>query len=78
MLAAQGTPIETLIGPEQPSVAAMLNPELAPTAHPLSRVMAEVLSTFDGVRLQELISFIYLMHGTMRVSGTQSPAGGEF
>jgi hypothetical protein len=72
MLVAQGTHIETLLGPEQPSVAAMLNPELAPTAHPLSRVMAEVLSTFEGVRLQELVSFMYLMHRTMRVSGTQS------
>lgn len=72
-MAASSTTIESLLGPEQPSIKAMLNPELATMVHPLSRVMSEVLSTFAHVKLPEKIAFMYLMHGTMRVSLTASP-----
>lgn len=65
-LVAGGNPMDPILGPEQPFVAAILHPELAATAHPISRVMAEVLSTFPKVDLPEKISFMYLMHGTMK------------
>lgn len=67
-MASSGVPIDLILGPKDPSVAAVLNPDLAPTAHPVSRVMAEVVRTFPGVAVPEVISFMYLMHRTMRVS----------
>jgi hypothetical protein len=66
-MAASGVSMETILGPKHPSVAAILNPDLAPAAHPVSRVMAEILATFPGVAVPEIISFMYLMHRTMRV-----------
>lgn len=67
--------MDPILGPEQPFVAAILHPELAATAHPISRVMAEVLSTFPKVDLPEKISFMYLMHGTMKVSPSIHSSG---
>ena len=66
-MAAIGTPTRILLGPERPLMTAILFPEMATTAHPVSRVMAEVLNTFPHVKLPEKLSFMYLMHGTMRV-----------
>ena len=67
-MASSGVSMERILGPKNPSIAAIINTELRPTAHPLSRVMAEVLATFPGVAVPEIISFMYLMHRTMRVS----------
>lgn len=66
-MASSGVSMDLVLGPKDPSVAAVLNPDLAPTAHPVSRVMAEVVRTFPGVAVPEVISFMYLMHRTMRV-----------
>lgn len=72
-LASSGTPTEALVGPDRPSMTAMLFPEMAATAHPMSRVMVEVLHTFPHVKLPEKLAFMYLMHGTMRVRPLMSP-----
>jgi hypothetical protein len=53
-------------------MTAMLFPEVAARAHPVSRVMVEVLRTFDHVKLPEKLAFMYLMHATMRVSPSRN------
>jgi hypothetical protein len=67
-LADSGTRTEVLAGPERASMTAMLYPEIATREHPVSRVLVEVLNTFPHVKLPEKLAFMYLMHGTMRVS----------
>jgi hypothetical protein len=67
--------MDSILGPKDPSIAAVLNSDLAPTAHPVSRVMAKVVRTFPGVPAPEVISFMYLMDRTMRVSLVLSMRG---
>ncbi|KAH7361739.1 hypothetical protein B0T11DRAFT_279439 [Plectosphaerella cucumerina] len=55
-----------LAGPAQISLKLYLHPELTENVNPISRLMNEVLSTFSHVRAPEKISFMYLMHRTMR------------
>ncbi|KAH6663989.1 hypothetical protein F5X68DRAFT_265954 [Plectosphaerella plurivora] len=55
-----------LAGPAQVSLKLYLHPELTENVNPISRLMNEVLSTFSHVRAPEKISFMYLMHRTMR------------
>lgn len=56
-------------------MTAMLYPEMATREHPVSRVLVEVLHTFPHVKLPEKLAFMYLMHGTMRVSSVDAPYG---
>ena len=69
-LLADGTPLSVLLGPVQPIITAMIHPDRAPSTHPVSRVMSEILSTFGHVRLQERLAFMFLMYNTMRVRTT--------
>lgn len=70
---ARGDSPSDVSGPEKPSPAALLTPELEPPNHPIVRVMTEVLGTFPHVQLAEKIAFIYLMHLTTRVSRPLGP-----
>jgi hypothetical protein len=58
----------SLLGPESPSVSALIDPTFAPTTHPASRVMVDIVLTFGNVLLPEKLGFLYIMHSTMRVS----------
>ncbi|ORY69035.1 uncharacterized protein BCR38DRAFT_455818 [Pseudomassariella vexata] len=62
---SSGMPIETVIGPRKPTVKAVINPELVTSVHPLSGVLAGVLSTFPYVGQTEKLAFFYLMCLTM-------------
>lgn len=67
LLAAQGTPITTLVGPPKPSISGLLNPKFKTAAHAASRVMVDVVSTFKDTNLREQLGFLYIMYATMRV-----------
>lgn len=56
-----------LAGPARVSLKSYLHPELSEGINPISRLLNEVLATFSHVRGPEKISFMYLMHRTMRV-----------
>ncbi|KAH6869057.1 hypothetical protein B0T10DRAFT_501914 [Thelonectria olida] len=62
----EGVAIETVIGPQRPTVKALLDTSLGPAVHPLSRIMSGVLSTFPSVHQNEKLAFFYLMCHTMR------------
>lgn len=67
MLARGVSPAEVL-GPEQVCPRDLLNPTTTSSSHAISRVMAEVLTTFPHVKLPEKMAFMYIMHLTTRVS----------
>ncbi|PVH77653.1 hypothetical protein DL98DRAFT_423430 [Cadophora sp. DSE1049] len=66
VLASQGTPISTLIGPPNPSISGLINPKLKNNAHATSRVMVDVVSTFKDTNLREQLGFLYIMYATLR------------
>ncbi|KAJ6092315.1 hypothetical protein N7467_004284 [Penicillium canescens] len=63
---ARGIPSADVLGPEQLSPSDLLNPAGVSGSHAISRVMAEVLTTFPHVNLPEKLAFMYLMHLTTR------------
>ncbi|CAG8160518.1 unnamed protein product [Penicillium salamii] len=65
MLARGVSPAEVL-GPEQVCPRDLLNPTTTSSSHAISRVMAEVLTTFPHVKLPEKMAFMYIMHLTTR------------
>lgn len=65
---ARGISPATVLGPEQLCPRDLLEPRAVDsTSHAISRVMAEVLTTFPHVNLPEKLAFMYLMHLTTRV-----------
>jgi hypothetical protein len=67
-LAARGTPISEVLGPDQACPLDILSPGGTSTTHAISRVMGETLATFPHVKLPEKMAFMYIMHRTTRVS----------
>ncbi|CRL29856.1 Protein of unknown function DUF3425 [Penicillium camemberti] len=64
---ARGISPATVLGPEQLCPRDLLEPRAVDsTSHAISRVMAEVLTTFPHVNLPEKLAFMYLMHLTTR------------
>ncbi|KAH7131718.1 hypothetical protein B0J13DRAFT_678753 [Dactylonectria estremocensis] len=63
---ASGQSILTIVGPQKPTVAALIDDSRVDSVHPLSGIMSRVLSTFPFVELPERLAFFYLMSHTMR------------
>ncbi|KAJ5360455.1 hypothetical protein N7517_009646 [Penicillium concentricum] len=63
---ARGIPPDIVLGPEQLCPQDLLHPTVDLTSHAISRVMADVLTTFPHVNLPEKLAFMYLMHLTTR------------
>ncbi|OQE12641.1 hypothetical protein PENVUL_c001G09602 [Penicillium vulpinum] len=63
---ARGISPDIVLGPEHLSPRELLDPTIDSTSHPISRVMADVLTTFPHVKLPEKLAFMYLMHLTTR------------
>ncbi|CAI7650581.1 unnamed protein product [Penicillium crustosum] len=64
---ARGISPATVLGPEQLCPRDLLEPRtVESTSHAISRVMADVLTTFPHVNLPEKLAFMYLMHLTTR------------
>jgi len=66
LMSTCGTTIESVLGPKELSVIGIISPTLTQTLHPVSRVMAEIFSTFPNVAVTEKIGFMYKMHRTLR------------
>jgi hypothetical protein len=67
LLVARGESTASVVGPPQPAISGLLNLDQI-TRHPISRVMVDIVATFNDVNIQEKLGFLYLMHSTMRVS----------
>ncbi|KAH7127303.1 hypothetical protein EDB81DRAFT_889107 [Dactylonectria macrodidyma] len=63
---SSGQSIQTVVGPQKPTVAALIDDGRVDSVHPLSGIMSRVLSTFPFVELPERLAFFYLMSHTMR------------
>ncbi|KAJ5515006.1 hypothetical protein N7463_004558 [Penicillium fimorum] len=63
---ARGISPDIVLGPEQLCPRDLLHPTVDSTSHAISRVMADVLTTFPHVNLPEKLAFMYLMHLTTR------------
>ncbi|KAH0558471.1 hypothetical protein GP486_004867 [Trichoglossum hirsutum] len=73
-LVAQGVPNAVVVGPPYPSVSSLLNPEKKSEAHPLTRVFADILGSFEMLsKLPEQVAVLYVMFLVMRwqISPTQ-------
>jgi hypothetical protein len=67
-MVSQGVPMETVLGPQKAIMTGLIDPSLAPTVHPISRVLSEVLSTFPNVELPQKMGMFYKIYLTMRVN----------
>lgn len=65
---AQGESISSAIGPSEPDIAGIFQPEKAARSHQLSRMLVEMMLTFAHVDRPERVAFMYKIHKTMRVS----------
>jgi hypothetical protein len=73
--AAEGLPVQEVVGPRYPSVSSLLNPANSAFSHPLSKVFTDILSTFPDIStLPERIAVLYVMFLLMRwqISPTQA------
>jgi hypothetical protein len=66
-LLARGMPVESVVGPETPSVKAILYPHLVDSVHIITRVISEIMLTFSTFDLPEKLALVYKMHLTLRV-----------
>ena len=65
--AADGLPIQEVVGPRYPSVSSLLNPANSVYSHPLSKVFTDILATFpDLSSLPERVAVLYIMFLVMR------------
>lgn len=71
-MVAQGTPLDTVLGPPKAIMTALIDKSLASTVHPISRVISEVLSTFPNVELPQKMGMFYKIYFTMRVHSPSS------
>jgi len=63
----EGTPYATLMGPPRPSVSALLDPTAAPQAHPLIKVLSDIISKFPDLRdIPEKLGSLYIMFLLLR------------
>lgn len=66
-LVAKGFSTNVIVGQALPCLQAVLSPLAATDVHPISQVLAKLLSTFWNVALPEKLSFMFVMFRTMRV-----------
>ncbi|KAJ6439534.1 BZIP transcription factor [Purpureocillium lavendulum] len=65
--AAEGLPMQQVIGPRYPSVSSLLNPANSAFSHPLSKVFTDILATFPDISmLPERVAVLYVMFLVMR------------
>lgn len=65
--AAEGHPVQEVIGPRYPSVSSLLNPAQSAYSHPLSRVFTDILAKFPDISgLPERVAVLYIMFLDMR------------
>lgn len=65
--AAEGIPTQEVVGPRYPSVSSLLNPATNAYVHPMSKVFADILTTFPGLcTLPERVAVLYYMFLNMR------------
>ncbi|EEU43974.1 uncharacterized protein NECHADRAFT_74330 [Fusarium vanettenii 77-13-4] len=72
--AADGLPVQDVVGPRYPSVSSLLNPSNSAYSHPLSKVFTDILATFPDIStLPERVAVLYIMFLVMRwqISPTQ-------
>lgn len=72
--AADGLPVQDVVGPRYPSVSSLLNPSNSVYSHPLSKVFTDILATFPDIStLPERVAVLYIMFLVMRwqISPTQ-------
>lgn len=65
---ARGELVSSAIGPPEPDVAGLFEPEKAVRSHGLSRMLVEMMLTFAHVNHPERLAFMYKIHKMMRVS----------
>lgn len=73
--AAEGLPVQEVVGPRYPSVSSLLNPANSAFSHPLSKVFTDILATFPDIStLPERVAVLYMMFLLMRwqISPTQA------
>lgn len=65
--AAEGHPVQEVIGPRYPSVSSLLNPAQSAYSHPLSRVFTDILAKFPELSgLPERVAVLYILFLDMR------------
>lgn len=65
--AGEGVPIKTLVGPHYPNFTALVYPERALDAHPLSKLCTDILRTFPDIcGLPEQTAIVFIMFILMR------------
>ncbi|KAI0485684.1 hypothetical protein F4859DRAFT_511878 [Xylaria cf. heliscus] len=64
---AEGVTAKDLAGPKYPSVSSLLNPEIGPHSHPVSKLFTDILSKFSALcRIPERVAVLYVMFQIMR------------
>lgn len=73
-MTASGTPSASLVGPAYPSISSLLNPSRASAAHPLSKLLTDIISKFPSISgMPERVAVLHIMFLIMRwhISPTQ-------
>lgn len=65
---SQGIPLASVVGPEKPTVKALVDPGFCAPVHAISNVLSKILSTLLNVRQTEKLALFYVMYKSMRVS----------
>ncbi|KAF2264858.1 hypothetical protein CC78DRAFT_568084 [Lojkania enalia] len=65
--AAEGVPINTIVGPLYPNFTSLVLPDRAVDAHPLSKLFTDILRTFPDIcGLPEQVAIVFIMFLIMR------------
>jgi len=65
--AAAGDPIASVVGPQYPNLTSFMRPDRSVEAHPLSKLLTDILRTFPDIcGLPEQIAIVYIMFLIMR------------
>jgi hypothetical protein len=74
-MAAQGVPVEVLVGPPLPNFATLVCREADIESHPLSKLFTDIVRTFPDISgLPEQIAVVYVMFLLMRWITHPTPA----
>lgn len=63
---SQGIPLSSVVGPEKPTVKALINPGFCGPVHGISKVLSGILSTLFKVRQTEKLALFYVMYKLIR------------
>lgn len=65
--AAEGVPVQTLVGPLYPNFTSLVYPDRIVEAHPLSKLFTDILRTFPDIcGWPEQVAIVYIMFLVMR------------